>query len=96
MLLVACTELKRMAPCFLKQPLSIAVTHGERLLASVDALLRAAGWALADVEGLAVAIGPGSFTGLRIGVSTLKALAFATGRPLVGVPTLDGLGAVAL
>jgi tRNA threonylcarbamoyladenosine biosynthesis protein TsaB len=71
--------------------LSIAVTHGERLLASVDALLRAAGWALGDVEGLAVAIGPGSFTGLRIGVSTLKALAFGTGRPLVGVPTLDAL-----
>jgi tRNA threonylcarbamoyladenosine biosynthesis protein TsaB len=71
--------------------LNIAVTHGERLLAAVDGLLRAAGWTLADVEGLAVAIGPGSFTGLRIGVSTLKALAFATGRPLVGVPTLDGL-----
>ena len=71
--------------------LNIAVTHGERLLAAVDALLRAAGWGLADVEALAVAIGPGSFTGLRIGVATMKSLAFATGRPLAGVPTLDAL-----
>jgi tRNA threonylcarbamoyladenosine biosynthesis protein TsaB len=71
--------------------LNVAVTHGERLLAAVDGLLGAARWRLADVEALAVAVGPGSFTGLRIGVSTVKGLAFATGRPVVGVPTLDAL-----
>jgi tRNA threonylcarbamoyladenosine biosynthesis protein TsaB len=71
--------------------LNIAVTHSERLLAAVDHLLEAARWQLADVEGLAVAIGPGSFTGLRIGVSTMKSLAYATGTPLCGVPTLDAL-----
>lgn len=70
---------------------SIAVTHGERLMATIDGVLRAARWQLADVEAFAVALGPGSFTGLRIGVSTVKGLAFATGKPVVGVPTLDAL-----
>ena len=70
---------------------SVAVTHGERLMAAIDGVLRAARWDLADVEAFAVALGPGSFTGLRIGLSTVKGLAFATGLPVVGVPTLDAL-----
>jgi tRNA threonylcarbamoyladenosine biosynthesis protein TsaB len=71
--------------------LSTRATHSERLLATVDRLLGAAGWRLADLAVLAVGLGPGSFTGLRIGVSTMKSLAFATGRPLVGIPSLDAL-----
>src|SRR5262245_37973918 len=70
---------------------SVAITHGERLMAAIDGVLHAARWALADVEAFAVALGPGSFTGLRIGLSTVKALAFAVGKPAVGVPTLDAL-----
>jgi tRNA threonylcarbamoyladenosine biosynthesis protein TsaB len=70
---------------------SIAVTHGERLMAAIDGVLRSARWELADVQAFAVALGPGSFTGLRIGLSTVKGLAFATGKPVVGVPTLDAL-----
>ena len=70
---------------------NITVTHGERLMAAIDGVLRSAHWQLVDVEAFAVALGPGSFTGLRIGLSTVKGLAFATGRPVVGVPTLDAL-----
>jgi tRNA threonylcarbamoyladenosine biosynthesis protein TsaB len=60
-------------------------------MAAIDGVLRAARWELADVEAFAVALGPGSFTGLRIGLSTVKGLAFATGKPVVGIPTLDAL-----
>ena len=70
---------------------SVAVTHGERLMAAVDGILRSARWDLGDIDAFAVAVGPGSFTGLRIGISTVKGLAFATGKPVVGVPTLDAL-----
>jgi tRNA threonylcarbamoyladenosine biosynthesis protein TsaB len=70
---------------------SLAVTHSERLLPAIDHVLRAAGCTLADVDGLGVALGPGSFTGLRIGLSTMKSLAFAARKPLWGVPTLDAL-----
>ena len=63
----------------------------EALLPAVDALLAAAGTALAAVEGFAVSIGPGSFTGLRIGVATVKGLAFGTGRPAVAVSTLAAI-----
>jgi tRNA threonylcarbamoyladenosine biosynthesis protein TsaB len=73
--------------------LSAPTTHSERLMGTVDRLLGDAGWTIGQIEGLAVSIGPGSFTGLRIGVSTAKGLALALGIPLVGVPTLDALAA---
>lgn len=66
-------------------------THSQRLMPMLDRLLTEADLTLADMDGLAVAIGPGSFTGLRIGLATIKGLAHVTGLPLVGVPTLDGL-----
>lgn len=68
--------------------LNIEATYSERLLPAVDRLLADAGLSMAGVEGIAVAVGPGSFTGLRIGLSTAKGLAWAAGLPLVGVPTL--------
>ena len=70
---------------------SVSVTHGERLVSAIDGVLRAARRELADIDAFAVAVGPGSFTGLRIGISTVMGLAFATDKPAVGVPTLDAL-----
>ena len=63
------------------------------LLEDVDALLRQSGTHTRDVEGLAVGIGPGSFTGVRIGLATARGLAFALGIPVAGVSTLDALAA---
>lgn len=65
--------------------------HAERLLAQVDEVITKAGLKIPDVEGLAVSIGPGSFTGLRIGLSVAKGLAWSTGKRLAGVSTLKAL-----
>ena len=65
--------------------------HSERLMATVDWILEEAGLSLDRVELLAISKGPGSFTGLRIGIATWKALALANDLPLVGVPTLDAM-----
>src|SRR5207247_617489 len=69
--------------------LDIRITHSERLMATIDRLLVDAGWSVRDLEGLAVSVGPGSFTGLRIGLSTVKGLALALAIPIAAVPTLD-------
>lgn len=71
--------------------LSIEVTHSERLMPAVDRVLRDAGISIDDIGGFAVSVGPGSFTGLRVGISTVKGLGFATGRPVAAVPTLKAL-----
>lgn len=65
--------------------------HTERLLPTLDGLLRETGIDLAAIDTLAVSHGPGSFTGLRVGIATWKGLALAAGLPLVGVPTLDAM-----
>lgn len=67
------------------------MTLAEQLAPRIGDLLARAGLPLADLSGIAVSLGPGSFTGLRIGVATAKAIAHATGIPLVGVPTADAV-----
>jgi tRNA threonylcarbamoyladenosine biosynthesis protein TsaB len=69
--------------------LNVKTTHSERLMTAVDNTLKQSEVDLNDIDAFAVAIGPGSFTGLRIGLSTAKGLCYATGKPLVTVPTLD-------
>ncbi len=65
--------------------------HTTSLMPQLIRLLEMSGTTIGMVEVVAVAIGPGSFTGLRIGLSAAKGLALARGLPIVGVPTLDGL-----
>lgn len=66
-------------------------THSQKLMPLIEELLDSLELTLMDMDALAVSKGPGSFTGLRIGIATVKALAQATGKPVIGVSTLDGL-----
>jgi tRNA threonylcarbamoyladenosine biosynthesis protein TsaB len=63
------------------------------VLPAIDLLLRSSALAASDIDGYAVTIGPGSFTGVRVGLSTVQGLALGAGRPCVGLPTLDVLAA---
>ena len=71
------------------------VTHGERLPGELIRVLEGAGIALKDVDLLAVAAGPGSFTGLRVGIAAMQGLAVAIGREIVPVSALDALALAA-
>ena len=70
---------------------SLTTKHGpmEHLLPLIDYLLTSLGMTTADLDGFAASVGPGSFTSLRVGLSTCKALAHAVDKPVAGVPTLD-------
>ncbi len=65
------------------------MSHSSRLIPAIDSVLTKAHMRLCDVDCLALGIGPGSFTGLRIGVTTIKGLAYIMKKPVVAVPTLD-------
>ena len=67
------------------------LTHSRTLLPMAEDMLKNAELTIADVDGFAVAHGPGSFTGIRIGVSAVKGLAWASDKPCVGVSTLEAL-----
>lgn len=71
--------------------LSIRTTFSERLMTEIDHVMKQSGISLDDIDVFAVSIGPGSFTGLRIGLSTVKGFAFSTGKPVVAVPSLEAL-----
>lgn len=68
-----------------------AITHGARLPGDLTRLLDDHDLRLADVDLFAVAAGPGSFTGLRIGIATMQGLALGNGKPLAGVSALDAI-----
>lgn len=67
--------------------------HGETLLPAIEALLRDAGVARADLAAIVVGTGPGAFTGLRVGLATAKTMAHELGCPIVGIPTAAALAA---
>lgn len=68
-----------------------AVSHSANLIEMIETTLGQAGAQLSDIDLFAVAVGPGSFTGLRIGLATVKALAVCTGREVAGVSTLAAI-----
>jgi tRNA threonylcarbamoyladenosine biosynthesis protein TsaB len=65
--------------------------HAEQLMAVLDETLRGSGHSISDIAKIAVSVGPGSFTGVRVGVSTARGLALALKCPVVGVSTLEAL-----
>lgn len=90
---------------------SLAITQSEKLIASIESdaliphskiffnllssLLQNAGLQLAEIAAFAAATGPGSFTGLRVGLSALKGLSHATGKPAVGIGSIDAVALTA-
>lgn len=66
-------------------------THSQRLMPMIQSLLEKVGLSATDMDAFAASIGPGSFTGLRIGVTTVKAMAFAAEKPVISIHTLDAL-----
>jgi len=61
------------------------------IIPAIDQMLKRLKVKLEDIDGYAVGLGPGSFTSLRVGLSTVKAFCFATGKPVIGIPSLDTL-----
>ncbi len=67
------------------------LTHSQTLMVMAEQMMNCTGFSLQDVDGFAVSAGPGSFTGVRIGVSAVKGMAMALGKPCVGVSTLEAM-----
>ncbi len=71
--------------------LNVRVTHSERIMKEIDRVLQGAGLDISGIDVFGISIGPGSFTGLRVGLSTVKGLVYATGKKLITVSTLEGM-----
>ena len=82
--------------CRAEYSLQSSRTHSRRLLETVERVMVESETDWRQLDALAVGLGPGSFTGLRIGLSSAKGLALATGKPLLGISSLDGLAAQAI
>src|SRR3989338_9976041 len=61
------------------------------IIPTIDQMLKRLKMTFKDIDGFVVALGPGSFTSLRVGLSTVKAFALATAKPVLGIPSLDAL-----
>jgi|MudIll2142460700_1097286.scaffolds.fasta_scaffold01510_6 tRNA threonylcarbamoyladenosine biosynthesis protein TsaB len=69
--------------------LNVKTAHSERLMTEIAHALKQGGMDISEIDVFGIAIGPGSFTGLRIGLSTVKGFSYATAKPVVSVPTLE-------
>ncbi len=66
-------------------------SHASHVLTWIDQLLAESGWSRTSVDGFVATLGPGSFTGIRVGLGTVRGLSIASGRPCAGVPTFDAM-----
>lgn len=66
-------------------------SHGKEIISSLESLFNEIKWEASDIDLIAVSTGPGSYTGLRVGVTCAKTLAYGLGKPVIDVPTLDVL-----
>lgn len=71
----------------------VANSHAELVTLFADEVIKASGFSLADLDAVAVSKGPGSYTGLRIGISTAKGLCYALNKPLIAIDTLKAMAA---
>ena len=71
--------------------LSIVKAHSSRLMPAIDQILQWGDLTVHDLDACAVGIGPGSFTGIRIGVGTIKSLCYALKKPIIGISTLEAI-----
>lgn len=69
--------------------------HGEKLTIFIDTIIKRNNWELKDVDAIVVTSGPGSYTGLRIGVSTAKGLCYALKKPLISVDAVESIARIA-
>ena len=74
-----------------EQFLNTKHTHSQTLLPMVESMLKCAGVKVSDLDAAAVTVGPGSFTGLRIGVSTVKGMCYGAGKKCVGISSLEAI-----
>ena len=74
---------------FVRMTLDVGMKQSEKLLPTIDLVLKEAELTAKELDYTTITIGPGSFTGLRLGVSALKALQLSNGTPIYGVPSLD-------
>lgn len=88
---IASVGITRNGEIVAEESLRERVNHTETLLPLIGRVLAQAGVTLPEIESIGVSIGPGSFTGLRIALGTVKGFAYAMGQKVVGVPTLDAL-----
>jgi len=71
--------------------IDIALSHSSRLIPILDSILREAGWNIGDLDGVGVGLGPGSFTGIRVGLAAGQGIAFGTGIPLTGIGSFPAM-----
>lgn len=83
---VACADEGNILTCELLRP---DQRSAQSLIPAIETTLKSLGWSVSDLDGIAVAVGPGSFTGLRVGVTTAKVLAWACGASIYGIDSLE-------